>query len=96
MASYVMSIMQKHDLEKYGAYSNQGFVSLNGLEFEVIVGEGVEALEGTAPGSSVVLMKFPDNDAAMRWYKSEAYQQAIPLRHASADTAFVVHFTDNN
>lgn len=96
MASYVLSIMQKHDLEKYGEYSNQGFVSLNGLEFEVIVGEGVEALEGTAPGSSVVMMKFPDNDAAMRWYKSEAYQQAIPLRHAAADTAFVVHFTDNN
>lgn len=96
MASYVMSVMQKHDLEKYGEYSAQGFVSLQGLEFEVIVGEGAQALEGTAPGSSVVIMKFPDNDAALRWYQSEAYQKAIPLRHAAADTAFVLHFTDNN
>lgn len=96
MASYILSVMQKRDLDKYAEYSAQGFVSLAGMAFEVIVGEGVEPLEGTPPGSSVVIMKFPDNDTAMRWYHSEAYQKAIPLRHAAADTAFVVHFTDNN
>lgn len=96
MASYILSVMQKHDLEKYAEYSAQGFVSLDGMAFEVTVGEGIEPLEGTPPGSSVVIMKFPDNDTAMRWYHSEAYQKAIPLRHAAADTAFVVHFTDNN
>ncbi|WP_062064719.1 DUF1330 domain-containing protein [Sphingobium baderi] len=95
MASYVMSVMQKHDLEKYAEYSAQGFVSLNGIECEVIVGEGIELLEGAPPGSSVVIIRFPDNDAAMRWYRSEAYQKAIPMRHAAADTAFVLHFTDN-
>jgi uncharacterized protein (DUF1330 family) len=95
MASYVMSVMQKHDLDKYAEYAAQGFVSLDGIEVEVIVGEGVEALEGVPPGSSIVIMKFPDNDAAMRWYHSEAYQKAIPVRHAAADTAFVVHFTDD-
>jgi uncharacterized protein (DUF1330 family) len=95
MASYVVSVMQKHDLEKYAEYSAQGFASLNGMEFEVIVGEPIEALEGTPPGSSVVIMKFPDNEAASRWYHSQAYQKAIPIRHAAADTAFVVHFTDD-
>jgi uncharacterized protein (DUF1330 family) len=94
VASYVLSVMQKHDLEKYKEYSAQGFASLAGVDFEVIVGEGIVALEGTPPGSSVVIMKFPDNEAAMRWYRSNAYQTAIPIRHAAADTAFVVHFTD--
>ena len=95
MASYVLSMMNKHDLARYGDYMAQGFASLDGLDFEVIVGEGVETLEGTAPGSSVVLMKFPDNDAAMKWYRSEAYQKAIPMRHGAAETSFVVHFTDD-
>ena len=65
----------------------QGFVSLAGVPCDVVVGEGIEALEGTPPGRSVVLLKFPDNDAALRWYRSEAYQKAIPMRHAAADTA---------
>lgn len=95
MASYVLSMMNKHDLEKYDEYMAQGFVSLEGLPFEVIVGEGLETLEGTAPGSSVVLMKFPDKDAAMQWYRSDAYQKAIPIRHQAAETIFAVHFTDD-
>ncbi|WP_062344087.1 DUF1330 domain-containing protein [Novosphingobium sp. CCH12-A3] len=70
MASYVMSMMNKHDLGKYGEYSAQGFVSLQGLPFEVIVGENLDVLEGDAPGTSVVVMKFPTNEAAMAWYKS--------------------------
>ena len=95
MASYVMSMMNKHDLAKYAEYMEQGFVSLQGMEFEVILGEDLDTLEGEAPGSSVVLMKFPDKQAAMRWYRSEAYQKAIPIRHAAADTVFAVHFTDD-
>jgi uncharacterized protein (DUF1330 family) len=94
MASYILSVIQKHDLEKYAEYSAQGFASLDGIPLDIIIGEGVETLEGSAPGSSVVMMKFPDNETAMRWYRSGAYQKAVPLRHAAADTGFVVHFTD--
>lgn len=95
MASYVMSVMNKHDLEKYGEYMERGFASLEGMSFEVIVGEDLETLEGQSPGRSIVLMKFPDNGAAMRWYRSDAYQKAIPIRHAAAETVFAVHFTDD-
>ncbi len=95
MASYVLSMMNKRDLAKYGEYMAQGFASLEGIEFEVIVGENLETLEGNPPGTSVVVMKFPDNETAMRWYRSEAYQKAIPIRHAAAETIFAVHFTDD-
>jgi len=40
-------------------------------------------------------MKFPDKAAAMQWYRSDAYQKAIPIRQAAADTIFAVHFTDD-
>ena len=96
MASYVLSMMNKHDIEKYGEYMAQGFVSLEGLPFEVILGENMDTLEGAPPGTSVVLMKFPDNATAMQWYKSDAYQKAIPIRHQAAETIFAVHFTDDN
>ena len=52
MASYVVSMMNKHDLARYGEYSAQGFVSLEGLPFEGIVGENLNVLEGTAPGAA--------------------------------------------
>lgn len=94
MASYLLSVMNKHDLQKYAEYSALGAASLAGIPFEVIVGEGVETLEGDAPGRSIVVMKFPDNEAALRWYRSDAYQKAIPIRRLAADTVFAVHFTD--
>lgn len=95
MASYTISIMNKHDLERYNAYIAEAFKSLEGVDFEVIVGENLETLEGETPGTSFVLMKFPDNDAAMRWYRSDAYQKAIPIRQSAAETVFAAHFTDD-
>ena len=37
----------------------------------------VVVLEGTWPGS-VVLMEFPDMDAAQEWYHSPEYQEILP------------------
>jgi uncharacterized protein (DUF1330 family) len=39
----------------------------------------VNVLEGAWPGA-VVLMEFPDMDAARRWYESDEYQQILHLR----------------
>ena len=39
----------------------------------------VEVLEGAWPGS-VVLMEFPDIEAARGWYHSPAYQRILALR----------------
>ena len=40
-------------------------------------------LEGAWPGS-VVLMAFPDREAAMAWYHSPAYQEILHLRTHNA------------
>jgi uncharacterized protein (DUF1330 family) len=39
----------------------------------------VDVVEGAWPGS-VVLMEFPDMDAAKRWYASPEYQEILHLR----------------
>jgi uncharacterized protein (DUF1330 family) len=43
----------------------------------------VEVLEGSWPGSAV-LMEFPDKETAKRWYHSEEYQAILALRTDNA------------
>jgi len=43
----------------------------------------VQVLEGAWPGS-VVLMEFPDMDAATTWYNSAEYQNILHLRTGNA------------
>ena len=45
----------------------------------LVLGEHDEALEGAWPGA-VVLMEFPDREAANTWYHSPAYQEILHLR----------------
>jgi uncharacterized protein (DUF1330 family) len=45
----------------------------------LVLGQHDEVLEGAWPGS-VVLMEFPDRDAANAWYHSPAYQGILHLR----------------
>jgi reactive intermediate/imine deaminase len=45
----------------------------------LVLGQHDEVLEGAWPGS-VVLMEFPDREAANAWYHSPAYQEILHLR----------------
>lgn len=45
----------------------------------LVHGATVEVREGDWPGT-VVVIEFPDIDAARRWYDSDAYQAIVPLR----------------
>lgn len=45
----------------------------------IVHGPEVTVREGEWPGT-VVIIEFPDRDAAERWYTSPAYQAILPLR----------------
>jgi uncharacterized protein (DUF1330 family) len=49
-----------------------------GGRFAVHGGE-VEVLEGSWPGHLIVI-EFPDPQRARAWYRSDAYQEILPLR----------------
>ena len=59
----------------------------------LVLGQHDEVLEGAWPGS-VVLMEFPDRDAANAWYHSPAYQEILHLRtdNAVSDMILVDRF----
>lgn len=92
MSSWIVGVVDKHDPEKYGLYAAAGYQSIAGFDVEVILAEEPDALEGTFPGSTLIMMKFRDNGGALRWYRSGAYQAAIPIRHSAAGTPFMIHF----
>jgi uncharacterized protein (DUF1330 family) len=52
----------------------------------LVHGSAVEVVEGEWPGALVVL-SFPDMDAAHDWYASPAYRKILPLRtdHIAGD-----------
>ena len=45
----------------------------------LVHGATVEVIEGSWPGT-VVILEFPDAEAARTWYASAAYQDILPLR----------------
>ena len=56
----------------------------------IIHGGRPELLEGTSPGTLVVI-EFPDRAAAEAWYQSPAYEAILPLRAESSDsTIFMI------
>lgn len=61
-----------------------------GGEF-LIHGGDAEVREGDWGDGALVVIRFPDMDAATRWYDSEEYRRILPLRvdHAESVTALV-------
>lgn len=55
----------------------------------LVHGGRTEVLEGSWPGHLVVL-EFPDMDAACRWYTSPAYQAIVRLRTENSDGDLVL------
>ncbi len=100
MAAYVIIIRDRttdparyaSQLEKYTAQAMKGpppqvdVVSGRQSNFRVLEGGDAE---------NVAILRFRDYRAALEWYRSEWYQQALPYRKSVAEyTAFVVEADD--
>jgi uncharacterized protein (DUF1330 family) len=55
----------------------------------IVHGAAVEVKEGPWPGG-VVIVEFPDLDAARAWYDSPAYQAILPLRTDNIDGSAII------
>lgn len=61
-------------------------LATRGTRFEVMEGHDVE---------NVALLKFPSYDEALTWYRSDAYQAALPHRQSVARfRAFILEGAD--
>ena len=55
----------------------------------LVHGAEVEVMEGEWPGT-IVILEFPDVDAAKAWYASPAYQAILPLRTDNIDGEVII------
>jgi uncharacterized protein (DUF1330 family) len=87
MATYMIFIREGEivDAEAMARYQgrNRSGPHVPGLKPLVVYGKQ-EALEGTAPDGMVIL-EFPNADAARAWYYSDEYQAAAKDRRLAAE-----------
>jgi uncharacterized protein (DUF1330 family) len=90
MVAYVIAEIDVHDRAAYQAYVDAAPESIAryGGTYRAR-GGAAEALEGAAP-KRMVLLEFPNADAARRWYHSAEYQAALKLREGCATGRLVV------
>jgi uncharacterized protein (DUF1330 family) len=92
MPAYVIaSVTEAHDDEALADYRrrNTAAVEAHGGRF-VVRGGAMEVLEGDWAPLRVVVMEFDDVEAAKRWYESDEYQDAIPIRQGASTTGIIV------
>lgn len=86
MAAYMMfiregAVVDEEAMKAYQAGSRSG-PPTPGVRPLVVYGE-LEAVEGK-PADGVVILEFPDVDAAKAWYFSPEYQERAKLRQKAA------------
>jgi uncharacterized protein (DUF1330 family) len=90
MPAYVIIETDVHDAEQYERYkaASPDAVRSGGGSFLVRGGE-LAVLEGDWNPSRLVILEFPDLQAAKRWYDSPEYQDAKRLREGAANLRMV-------
>jgi uncharacterized protein (DUF1330 family) len=85
VSSYFIAQIKIHDPDEYGKYLggfDEVFARYNG---EVIaVDDSPAVLEGEWSYTRVVVIRFPDEDEARRWYDSAEYQSLAQHRFSAA------------
>jgi uncharacterized protein (DUF1330 family) len=90
MAACVIGHVTVKDPKKWGEYRGKVPATLLQCGGEVIFrGSRAAVLNGESPHPDVVVIRFPDANAALGWYRSPAYQALIPLREQAADMVLV-------
>jgi uncharacterized protein (DUF1330 family) len=90
MPAYVIVETDIHDPEQYERYraAARGPVHAGGGHFIVRGGE-LAVLEGDWNPPRLVVLEFPDLEAAKRWYESSEYEEAKRLREGAANLRMV-------
>ncbi len=92
MSCYFVANISIRDREEYGKYE-EGFdeIFARYTGNVVAVDDSPATLEGQWPYTRTVLIRFPDEQEARRWYESEEYQELAKHRWsaARADVALV-------
>lgn len=87
MPAYIIASVEVTDPDLYAEYRSQVLPTVEKYGGRFIVRGGPsEILEGSWHPGRVVVLEFPDADAARRWYGSEEYRPLIALRQRATNS----------
>lgn len=91
MAAYVIGDVNVENEEGYREYAAQtpGSIAKFGGEF-IVRGGNPGELEGGWGPSRIVVIRFPDREAAQAWYDSDEYQALKTLRQQNAKGSLII------
>lgn len=90
MSAYVIVHATPKDADKMQAYGAAAGPTLAAFGGKLVARGPAESLAGEHAHKLMVVLEFPDKDAARRWYASPAYQAAIPVRLQAMDSVFIL------
>ncbi|WP_164207095.1 DUF1330 domain-containing protein [[Micrococcus luteus] ATCC 49442] len=91
MSAYVVVALEVNEEEQFAEYVEKVADSFGLYSVDVLASSSeLEVIEGVAPSERIVILRFESPERARSWYSSPEYQRALPLRHAAADTKFMV------
>ena len=88
---YLVATLDLTNPEAYGPYREQvpALIERHGGSY-LVRGGAVEALEGQADFSRVVVVEFPSVEAVRSFYHDPDYQRILPLRTDNAQGTLIV------
>jgi uncharacterized protein (DUF1330 family) len=91
MSAYVIANVDVRDLEAYEAYRSRTreTIEAHGGRF-IVRGGAIDVLEGEPEVHRLVIIEFPDREAARGWYESPEYQAILPLRTSTSTGALFI------
>ena len=91
MTAYVLVDVDVTDAARYDEYRTLAAVSVEQYGGRYLVRGGPsEVLEGDRVPRRLVVLEFPDAEAARRWYRSPEYTDAKARRDGAATGSFIL------
>jgi uncharacterized protein (DUF1330 family) len=88
--AYVIVDIDVTDPQRYAAYRELAGPAVEAAGGRYLVRGGTtEVLEGDRVPHRMVILEFPDMDAARAWYDSPAYREARAVRDGAAVGSFI-------
>ena len=89
MAAYILAQVNVKNPEGYEDYKALAPAAIEKFGGKYLTRGGrVDCLEGEGPDCRVVLLEFPDMEAATGFYNSPEYQAAAKIRQANSEGSF--------
>ncbi|KRS14214.1 hypothetical protein XM53_00260 [Roseovarius atlanticus] len=90
MAAYLIARINVTDPEDYKAYASQTVALAEQFGGRFLAKGGPQTqVEGISPERHVII-EFPDHQAALDWYNSDAYQRILPIATSSSERDIVI------